>query len=240
MSEVSLKIPQIGEGLQEARLVAFLKQPGDTVKRDEAIYQMETDKAVMDVESPHEGTVVRLLAKPDDVLAIGADVMVMDVVGEGQRPNRSSAGEVTVYVPQIGEGLQEARIVAFLKKPGEAVNRDDAIYQMETDKAVMDVESPYSGTLLRWLAKVDDVLAIGAPVCVLASTDAPCRLLPRRCASLRHRRWLRLLQPRNGETSHRELVPMPRRKELPKLTLDAIPSAGAKLMPGDIDAFWPG
>ncbi len=52
MAQESLRIPQIGEGLQEARVVAFLKQPGDTVRRDEPIYQMETDKAVMDVESP--------------------------------------------------------------------------------------------------------------------------------------------------------------------------------------------
>ena len=58
MPIASVKIPQIGEGLQEARLVAVLKQPGDRVKRDEPIYQMETDKAVMDVESPYEGVLI--------------------------------------------------------------------------------------------------------------------------------------------------------------------------------------
>src|SRR5215470_7086153 len=79
MPVVSVRIPQIGEGLQEARLVAVLKQPGDTVKRDEPIYQMETDKAVMDVESPHAGKIVKWLADPDTVLAIGAEVLVMDV-----------------------------------------------------------------------------------------------------------------------------------------------------------------
>ncbi|HAY13266.1 MAG TPA: biotin attachment protein, partial [Armatimonadetes bacterium] len=41
MAQESLRIPMIGEGLQEARVVAFLKQPGDFVKRDEPIYQME-------------------------------------------------------------------------------------------------------------------------------------------------------------------------------------------------------
>ncbi|MCW5942668.1 MAG: 2-oxo acid dehydrogenase subunit E2 [Fimbriimonadaceae bacterium] len=82
MPVVSLRIPQIGEGLQEARLVAFLKQPGDKVRRDEPIYQMETDKAVMDVESPYEGTLVAWLGEPDQVLAIGADVATMEVAGE--------------------------------------------------------------------------------------------------------------------------------------------------------------
>jgi pyruvate/2-oxoglutarate dehydrogenase complex dihydrolipoamide acyltransferase (E2) component len=84
MPVVSLRIPQIGEGLQEARLVAFLKQPGDHVRRDEPIYQMETDKAVMDVESPFEGTLVEWLAEADQILAIGAEVGRIDAVGEVQ------------------------------------------------------------------------------------------------------------------------------------------------------------
>ena len=82
MPVVSLRIPQIGEGLQEARLVAVLKQPGDAVRRDEPIYQMETDKAVMDVESPYSGVLVEWLGEPDQVLAIGAEVARMEVEGE--------------------------------------------------------------------------------------------------------------------------------------------------------------
>lgn len=79
MPVVSLRIPQIGEGLQEARLVAVLKQPGDRVKRDEPIYQMETDKAVMDVESPYEGTLTEWVAPVDTILPIGGEVAKMDV-----------------------------------------------------------------------------------------------------------------------------------------------------------------
>jgi pyruvate/2-oxoglutarate dehydrogenase complex dihydrolipoamide acyltransferase (E2) component len=86
MATISIRIPQIGEGLQEARLVAVLKQPGDKVKRDEPIYQMETDKAVMDVESPHEGTLVEWLANPDEILAIGAEVARMEVDGAVEQP----------------------------------------------------------------------------------------------------------------------------------------------------------
>ena len=83
MARVSVRIPQIGEGLQEARIVALLKQTGDSVKRDEPIYQMETDKAVMDVESPFEGTLVEWLGQPDEILAIGAEVAIMEVVSAG-------------------------------------------------------------------------------------------------------------------------------------------------------------
>src|SRR5687768_3681863 len=82
MPVVSLRIPQIGEGLQEARLVAVLKKPGETVRRDEPIYQMETDKAVMDVESPYEGKLVEWLAEVDTILPIGSAVASMEV-GDG-------------------------------------------------------------------------------------------------------------------------------------------------------------
>jgi pyruvate/2-oxoglutarate dehydrogenase complex dihydrolipoamide acyltransferase (E2) component len=47
MPTVEIRIPQLGEGLQEARIVRFIKQPGDTVGQEEPIYEMETDKAVM-------------------------------------------------------------------------------------------------------------------------------------------------------------------------------------------------
>ena len=84
MPIISVRIPQIGEGLQEARLVAVLKQPGDMIKRDEHIYQMETDKAVMDVESPYDGKLIAWLAQPDEILAIGAEVAQMEVEGDVQ------------------------------------------------------------------------------------------------------------------------------------------------------------
>ncbi len=79
MSVVPIRIPQLGEGLQEARLVEFLKQPGDTVSRDECIYVMETDKAVTEVESPHGGKVAEWTVEADSVLPIGAVIGSMEV-----------------------------------------------------------------------------------------------------------------------------------------------------------------
>ena len=58
MPIIPIKIPQLGEGLQEARLVEFLKQPGDRVERDECIFVMETDKAISEIEATDAGTLV--------------------------------------------------------------------------------------------------------------------------------------------------------------------------------------
>ena len=69
-----------------------------------------------------------------------------------------------ILVPQMGEGLQEVCILGFQKKAGDYVKRDELLYSMETDKAVMEVESPFEGILTEWLATEGAVLPIGAPV----------------------------------------------------------------------------
>jgi pyruvate/2-oxoglutarate dehydrogenase complex dihydrolipoamide acyltransferase (E2) component len=71
---------------------------------------------------------------------------------------------VEVLVPQLGEGLQEVRVIRFLKQAGDRVARDEHIYEMETDKANVEVESPYEGVIVEWLAKEGDILPIGAPI----------------------------------------------------------------------------
>ena len=78
MPTVSIRIPQLGEGLREAYLVDFLKSPGDSVARDEPLFTMETDKAVSDVECPHAGTLVKWLVEVDSVLEIGTEIAIVD------------------------------------------------------------------------------------------------------------------------------------------------------------------
>src|SRR6185369_8158169 len=79
MASVEIRIPQLGEGLHEARIIRFLKQPGDAVKQDEPIYEMETDKATMEIESPATGVIAEWTAKEDDVVLIGAPIGRIDV-----------------------------------------------------------------------------------------------------------------------------------------------------------------
>ncbi len=257
MPEIALKIPQIGEGLQEARLVAMLKQPGDRVSRDEPIYQMETDKAVMDVESPHDGVIVKWLAEPDTILAIGADVLIMSVESatdssqaspENSGPQSIPASNVvSLTIPQIGEGLQEARLVAFLKNEGDAVLRDEPIYQMETDKAVMDVESPHDGVIVKWLSEPDTVLAIGAPVVQMKIAGASAPVAQVEVAPLTRTasgQGVGNVAVALGGSRRTDVPPRTRayakEKGLSNADIEALPSIGKKLFPEDIDRFLSG
>jgi pyruvate dehydrogenase E2 component (dihydrolipoamide acetyltransferase) len=78
MAIVDIKIPQMGEGLTEVRVLEFLKRPGDSVAKDELIYTMETDKATLEVESPESGTLKEWLAEEGAILEIGAPVARID------------------------------------------------------------------------------------------------------------------------------------------------------------------
>ena len=78
-------------------------------------------------------------------------------------PNRSGLdGQIReVRVPQLGEGLQEVRVLAFRKQPGERVRADEILFEMETDKAVVEVESRYAGILQEWLVEEGELVPIG-------------------------------------------------------------------------------
>lgn len=84
---------------------------------------------------------------------------------------------IPITVPQMGEGLIEVRIVEFLKRAGDAVRRDEPLIEVETDKAVLAIESPVDGIVEKWEAEEDDLLPVGAVVGhILAPAAAPEKL----------------------------------------------------------------
>ena len=153
---------------------------------------------------------------------------------------------ISVRIPQLGEGLQEALLVEFLKNPGDTIGRDDPIYVMETDKATTDVESPYDGTLVEWTVEPGTVLEIGAEIGKMDVAEG-VKEMP-----VGH-------GPADNETSEpaaisstpatssepvrstRVMIPPKTRKYLKELNLldavDQIPCSGKKMMPEDVDAF---
>jgi pyruvate dehydrogenase E2 component (dihydrolipoamide acetyltransferase) len=74
-----------------------------------------------------------------------------------------------IRVPQMGEGLREVLIHRLLKKPGDFVKRDEIIYVMESDKAIVEVESSHQGILKEWLVEEARVLSVGATIARIES-----------------------------------------------------------------------
>ncbi|MFF9142266.1 amino acid adenylation domain-containing protein [Streptomyces albogriseolus] len=71
-------------------------------------------------------------------------------------------------VPRLGEGIVEVRIVRLLKRPGDPVAKDEVVYEMEHDKAAVEIESPVAGVLDAWSVAEGDVVPIGGEVARLS------------------------------------------------------------------------
>ena len=85
------KLPDVGEGVAEGELLEWHVDVGDTVTEDQVVAEVETDKAVVDVPAPVNGTVRELLAEPGDVVPVGEVIITFDV--EGEAPTGASDSE---------------------------------------------------------------------------------------------------------------------------------------------------
>lgn len=69
-----------------------------------------------------------------------------------------------IIVPQMGEGLREVTIIRFLKNIGDKVEKDEVLYEMETDKSVFEIEAGVSGELSSWNVNAGDIVAVGVAI----------------------------------------------------------------------------
>ena len=155
---------------------------------------------------------------------------------------------VSVRIPQLGEGLQEARVVEFLKNAGDAVKKDEPIYEIETDKAITEIESPYEGTLINWTAEVDSVLEIGAEIGTMEVAEGTPEMGDGHEPSAPAKAATSTLPPAEEDSAPKSeparggaSIPPRTRKLLKEKNLlhlaDQIPAAGSKLMPEDVERF---
>jgi pyruvate dehydrogenase E2 component (dihydrolipoamide acetyltransferase) len=72
------RFPDVGEGLEEGEIVAWLVSPGDTVARDQPLVEVQTDKATVELPSPVAGRVVRLAADAGEVVKVGQLLVVLE------------------------------------------------------------------------------------------------------------------------------------------------------------------
>jgi pyruvate/2-oxoglutarate dehydrogenase complex dihydrolipoamide acyltransferase (E2) component len=96
---VELKLPDVGEGLEEGEVLAWLVAVGDVVTRDQPVVEVQTDKATVELPSPVAGRVARLAAAPGDIVKVGEVLVVFDAldsptatrITQGQAPPTATA-----------------------------------------------------------------------------------------------------------------------------------------------------
>jgi pyruvate dehydrogenase E2 component (dihydrolipoamide acetyltransferase) len=196
---LEFKLPDIGEGIAEGEIVKWLVKPGDAVKEHQAIVEVMTDKATVEIPAPAAGTISALKAKEGDRVPVGSVIFVLET-GAGakaqpaaiaapppvkvpsngshapaQPPATASTATIEFKLPDIGEGIAEGEIVKWLVKVGDVVKEHQSIVEVMTDKATVEVPAPAAGTITALKAKEGARVPVGSVIFSLATAGAPAR-----------------------------------------------------------------
>src|SRR5262249_39510107 len=93
VSVMDFRLPELGEGVYEAELVAWQVSVGDTIKRGQNLMEVLTDKASMEVPSPFAGKITRLYAEPGQKIKVGENVLSYESTADKEAPAVSGNGE---------------------------------------------------------------------------------------------------------------------------------------------------
>jgi pyruvate dehydrogenase E2 component (dihydrolipoamide acetyltransferase) len=156
MALVQVKVPDIGD-FKEVEVIELLVKPGDTVKAEQSLLTVESDKASMEIPSSHAGVVKALKVKIGDKVSEGTQVLELETAGDAAAaapaaaapapvaapaPAASAApaaalaggGTVQVVVPDIGD-FDEVAVIELFVKPGDVVKVEQSLITVESDKA---------------------------------------------------------------------------------------------------------
>jgi Pyruvate/2-oxoglutarate dehydrogenase complex, dihydrolipoamide acyltransferase (E2) component, and related enzymes len=119
MARYSFRLPDIGEGIAEAEIVAWHVRVGDRIEEDAQLADMMTDKATVEMESPVSGTVVEIAGEVGDLIAIGSTLAVIETDGEVDEVRDEEAQEVAAQTPGAEE-VSEAEVAKAAPEPVRA------------------------------------------------------------------------------------------------------------------------
>jgi len=106
MAKFELKLPKMGESVAEATITSWLKDVGDTIEMDDVVLEIATDKVDSEVPSDVEGVLVERLFNVDDVVQVGQVLAVIEIEGEDQVSETSTADTTDTVVPASDEAVQ--------------------------------------------------------------------------------------------------------------------------------------
>jgi pyruvate dehydrogenase E2 component (dihydrolipoamide acetyltransferase) len=188
MALIEVKVPDIGD-FDEVGVIEVLVKVGDTVKVEQSLITVESDKASMEIPSSQAGVVKEIKVAVGDKVKQGSVVVIVE--GEGAAapaaapaaaapapaaaasapapaaepaapaPAPAAGGSVTVVVPDIGD-FDEVAVIELLVKVGDTVKVEQSLITVESDKASMEIPSSTAGVVEELLVKIGDKVAKGS------------------------------------------------------------------------------
>ncbi|MCZ8219030.1 MAG: dihydrolipoyllysine-residue acetyltransferase [Acidovorax sp.] len=196
MALVNIQVPDIGD-FDEVGVIELLVKVGDTVKAEQSLITVESDKASMEIPSSHAGVVKELKIALGDKVKQGSVIAVVESADAGAAAAPAAApapaaaapapapvaavapapaaaapaaaGPVEVRVPDIGD-FKDVAVIEMLVKVGDTIKVEQSLFTVESDKASMEIPSPAAGVLKELKVKIGDTVNIGDLVAVLEGT----------------------------------------------------------------------
>lgn len=193
MALVEVKVPDIGD-FDEVAVIELLVKVGDTVKAEQSLITVESDKASMEIPSSHAGVVKELKVKLGDKVSEGSLVVMLEAEGAAAAPAAAPAapaaqaaapvaaaapataapaatGLVDVHVPDIGD-FKDVAVIEVFVKPGDTVKLEQSLITVESDKASMEIPSSAAGVIKELKVKLGDKVNIGDLLAIVEGASA--------------------------------------------------------------------
>ena len=187
-----VKMPRLSDTMEEGTVSSWLKNVGDKVQEGDILAEIETDKATMEFESFHEGTLLHIgvqtgeTAAVDVLLAIigdededisslistqdsSLDQKTEEAIEDNFQNNtiEIEQGVEIINMPRLSDTMEEGTVSSWIKSVGDDVEEGDILAEIETDKATMEFESFYSGKLLHIGVEVGQTAAVDTLLAII-------------------------------------------------------------------------
>lgn len=227
-------LPEVGDNVEQGTVVTVLVKVGDTVTEGQAVIEIETDKAVVEVPANAAGTVSELNVREGDTVKVGGVILTLaddaaqpaatqtapstpapatpapqapvpeirapeipasePAAAASPAPATASStpavpaaqaiGGQEVTLPEVGDNVEQGTVVTVLVKAGDTITEGQAVIEIETDKAVVEVPSSAAGVVKEVQVKEGDTVKVGGVILTLegqaqvAAPEAPAPEAP--------------------------------------------------------------
>lgn len=179
-------MPQLGMAQDAGRIVSWLKAPGDPVAKGDALFEVETDKATMEVEAQASGFLTGVRAAEGDEIPVGEviaritehaedDDAAVGAAAPAGDPGDALPEGVAITMPQLGMAQDSGILVSWQQALGAQITADDVLFEVETDKSTMEVPAGVDGYLAATLAEAGEEVPVGQRVAIISARppDSP-------------------------------------------------------------------
>ena len=199
---IEFKLPEVSEGVDTVDIAEIMVSVGDTITAGTIVFEVETDKAVAEIECPHAGKIAEILVSVGDSVAVDQVTLKIEAADTAATPEPtppaaddqpaaaaaptetatpatpSAPQTVEFKLPEVSEGIDTVDVAEIMVAAGDTIEAEAVVLEVETDKAVAEINCPYAGTVKEVKVAVGDAIAVGAVILTIETSSSAVKSAP--------------------------------------------------------------